>query len=183
MPNRRQVMAGGLLGCALGTLPAQAARFIEIGDAAILIGNGFADGVLFEDGCGQVVRAGQCDVAITALASGGFRTPRVIAIAQQSDAFPLQQLLVAEGYWPVFSAEHLRSTGWIQHRLLGNAALVRAVASGLSRTGANWASALALTLRRPGFPYSEGKLTQKVATPAHAGPAFLSSFLFERMPV
>jgi hypothetical protein len=183
MPNRRQVMAGGLLGCALGALPAQAAQLIEIGNAAILIGNGFADGVLFQDGCGQAVRAGQCDVALTALASGGFRTPRVIAIAQQSDAFPLQQLLAAEGYRSVFSAEHLRSTGRIEHRLLGNAALVGAVASGLSRTGANWASALALTLRRPGFSYSEARLAQKVATPAHAGPAFLSSFLFERMPV
>lgn len=59
MPDRRQVMAGGLLGCALGALPAQAAQMIHIDDAAILIGNGFADGVLFLDGCGQAVRAGQ----------------------------------------------------------------------------------------------------------------------------
>ena len=182
MPDRRQVMAGGVLGCALGALPAQAAQMIHIDDAAILIGKGFADGVLFLDGCGQAVRAGQCDVAITALAGGGFSTPRVIAIAQQSDAFPLQQFLIAERYRPVFSAEHLRSAGWIEHRLQGNAALVRAVAAGLSRTGANWASALALTLRRPGLSFSEAGLVQKVATPAHAGPAFLSSFLFERIP-
>lgn len=180
MPDRRQVMVGGLLGCALGALPAQAALMIHSSGTAILVGNGFVDGVHFLDGCDRAERTEACDVAITALTSGSFITPRVIAIAQQSDAFPLQQLLREAGYRPAFSADHFRDGGRIEHRLLGESTLVKAVASGLSRTGANWASALALHLLGRRLSVTGTQYVHKIETSAHAGPAFLSSFLFER---
>ena len=181
MPDRRQIMVGGLLGCALIALPAQAAQIMHIGDAAVLVGNGFTDRAQFLGGCDRLGRAASCHGAITSLATDSFDTPRVIALAQQSDAFPLQQLLRDAGYHQTFNASHFRTGGRIEHRLYGEAALVKAVASAISRTGANWASALALHLltRSPSVPRLQSSL--ELETPAHAGPAFLNSFLFERI--
>ncbi|ABD25935.1 Twin-arginine translocation pathway signal [Novosphingobium aromaticivorans DSM 12444] len=181
MPDRRQVMVGGLLGCALVALPAKAAQIMHIGDTAVLVGNGFPDRAHFLGGCDRLGQATACGGAIATLATDRFDAPRVIALAQQSEAFPLQQLLREAGYRQMFNASHFRTEGRVEHRLDGEAALVKAVASAISRTGANWASALALHLltRSPSVPRFHSSL--ELETPAHAGPAFLNSFLFERL--
>jgi hypothetical protein len=111
MPDRRDILKGGLLLSALAVAPASRATSFLLGNTLVLLGTDCADAAAFVRGFGAAAQRGACDVAIESLSAfpDTINAERVIGLARQSQTVPLQQLLVDGGFRPALIGKHHRT--------------------------------------------------------------------------
>jgi hypothetical protein len=182
MPDRRDILKGGLLLSALAAAPARGATSFLLGNTLVLIGTDCINAAAFARGFGAAAQRGACDVAIETLSAfpGTINARRVIGLARQSETLPLQQLLTDSGFRPALIGQHHRTGDLIHHEVTAPLDSTKALETALNRAGAVWPEVMGLYLQTAsGNP--SAKLSLSVASqPAPEAHAFLSTFAFER---
>jgi hypothetical protein len=182
MPDRRDILKGGLLLSALAAAPARGATSFLLGNTLVLIGTDCVDAAVFARGFGAKAQRGACDVAIEMLSAfpATINAHRVIGLARQSETVPLQQLLADAGFRPALIGQHHRSGDLIRHQVAAHLDTGKTLEAALARAGAAWPEVMALYLKTAsGNPSAKLSLSSAIQ-PAPEAHAFLSTFAFER---
>ena len=182
MPDRRDILKGGLLLSALAAAPASRATSFLLGNTLDLLGTDCADAAAFVRGFGAAAQRGACDVAIESLSAfpDTINAERVIGLARQSQTVPLQQLLVDGGFRPALIGKHHRTDDLILHEVAAPLDPSQTLATALTRAGRAWPEVMALYLQTAsGNPSAKLSLSSAIQ-PSPESHAFLSTFAFER---